>query len=67
MSYLEKLKNQIGTPDLIVCLDSGNIDYETLWITSSLRGYIDGTINVKVLKEGVHSGSKIIFFFITNN
>jgi acetylornithine deacetylase/succinyl-diaminopimelate desuccinylase-like protein len=58
MGYLEKLKDKIGSPDLIICLDSGNIDYDTLWITSSLRGYIDGTINVKVLTEGVHSGSK---------
>jgi hypothetical protein len=58
MGYIEKLKDRIKSIDLIFCLDSGNIDYDTLWITSSVRGYIDGTINVKVLTEGVHSGSK---------
>lgn len=37
-------------------MDSGCLDYETLWFTSSLRGYIDGTIKVQVTSEGVHSG-----------
>lgn len=57
MHYLNLIKEQIGTPDLIICLDSGGLDYQHLWITSSLRGYIDGDLNVKVLTEGVHSGS----------
>lgn len=41
---------------MIVCLDSGCLDYETLWLTTTLRGYIDGTIKVTVTNEGVHSG-----------
>ncbi len=56
MEYLKGLKNRIGEIDLIICLDSGAGNYDTLWITSSLRGYIDGDITVKVLNEGVHSG-----------
>lgn len=39
------------------CLDSGCVDYERLWVTTSLRGYAVATVRIDVLKEGVHSGS----------
>lgn len=39
------------------CLDSGAVDYERLWVTTSLRGYAVATVRIDVLKEGVHSGS----------
>ena len=55
-TYLPKLKERIGNPTIIFCLDSGVLDYERLWITNSLRGMVAGTINVDVLTEGVHSG-----------
>lgn len=54
--YIEQLAGRIGTPDLIVCLDAGCGDYEKLWLTTSLRGIAAGTLSVKVLTEGVHSG-----------
>ncbi|KRX02129.1 hypothetical protein PPERSA_06324 [Pseudocohnilembus persalinus] len=57
MSYIEELKEKIGQPSLIFCLDSGCLDYKTLWITSSLRGYIDGNLTVSVAQQGVHSGA----------
>ena len=38
--YINKLSNEIGTPDLIICLDSGALDYNRLWITTSLRGVL---------------------------
>jgi len=50
------LSSRIGTPDVIFCLDSGCLDYDSLWVTTTLRGYIDGVISVKVLNQGVHSG-----------
>jgi acetylornithine deacetylase/succinyl-diaminopimelate desuccinylase-like protein len=50
------LKERIGNPKLIFCLDSGTNDYDRLWVTTSLRGYVIATIRVEVLKEGVHSG-----------
>ena len=31
-------------------------DYERLWLTTSLRGIVGGTLTVEVLTEGVHSG-----------
>jgi acetylornithine deacetylase/succinyl-diaminopimelate desuccinylase-like protein len=54
--YIDALAERIGTPDLIVCLDSGAGDYERLWNTTSLRGISGGTLKVSMLKAGVHSG-----------
>ena len=55
--YIDHLSARIGEPDLVVCLDSGCGNYEQLWLTTSLRGNILGTLNVRVLTEGVHSGA----------
>lgn len=55
--YLEQVEARIGTPSLVICLDSGCGDYERLWSTTSLRGNITGELSIKVLKEGIHSGS----------
>ena len=54
--YIEHLKDRIGEPSLVVCLDSGAGNYEQLWLTVSLRGMAAGTLRVDVLEEGVHSG-----------
>ena len=54
--YIEALKDRIGTPELVVCLDSGCGNYDQLWITVSLRGLLNGTLTVSTLTEGVHSG-----------
>ncbi len=54
--YVDHLAERIGSPSLVVCLDSGCANYDQLWLTTSLRGMIGGTLTVKVLEEGVHSG-----------
>ncbi|MEN8260830.1 MAG: M20/M25/M40 family metallo-hydrolase [Pseudomonadota bacterium] len=54
--YLETYCDIIGTPDLVIALDSGAGDYERLWSTTSLRGMLSCTLTVRVLKEGAHSG-----------
>lgn len=54
--YIEHLKDRIGEPSLVICLDSGAGNYEQLWLTVSLRGMAAGTLRVDVLNEGVHSG-----------
>ena len=54
--YIEHLRERIGTPSLVVCLDSGAGNYEQMWLTVSLRGMAAGTLRADVLKEGVHSG-----------
>ena len=55
--YIDHLSERIGTPDLVVCLDSGAGNYEQLWLTTSLRGMVIGNLTVRVLTEGVHSGA----------
>lgn len=54
--YIEILKERIGEPSLVVCLDSGAGNYEQLWVTTSLRGNLVGELSVELLQEGVHSG-----------
>jgi acetylornithine deacetylase/succinyl-diaminopimelate desuccinylase-like protein len=55
--YIEHLSDRIGTPDLVICLDSGSGNYDQLWLTTSLRGTVMGNLTVRVLSEGVHSGA----------
>jgi acetylornithine deacetylase/succinyl-diaminopimelate desuccinylase-like protein len=55
-AYIEHLAPRIGTPSLVVCLDSGCANYDQLWMTTSLRGLVAGDLTVKILREGVHSG-----------
>ncbi len=54
--YIDALAQRIGNVSLVVCLDSGCGDYDRLWLTTSLRGMVGGTLRVDVLEEGVHSG-----------
>jgi acetylornithine deacetylase/succinyl-diaminopimelate desuccinylase-like protein len=54
--HVEALADRIGTPSLIVCLDSGCLDYDRLWLTTSLRGLLAGKLEISVSTEGVHSG-----------
>ena len=55
--YIDHLADRIGTPGLVVCLDSGCGNYDQLWLTTSLRGIVMGNLTVRVLTEGVHSGA----------
>jgi acetylornithine deacetylase/succinyl-diaminopimelate desuccinylase-like protein len=54
--YVDHLRERIGNPSLVVCLDSGCGDWDRLWLTTSLRGISAGSLTVRVLTEGVHSG-----------
>lgn len=54
--YLEALRPRLGDVSLVVCLDSGAGNYDQLWLTTSLRGNITGTLKVEILTEGIHSG-----------
>ena len=55
-AYVEALADRIGTPEIVICLDSGCLDDERLWVTTSLRGLVNGTLTVEVLTAGAHSG-----------
>ena len=54
--YVDHLAERLGSPSLVVCLDSGCANYDQLWLTTSLRGMIGGALTIQVLEEGVHSG-----------
>ena len=54
--YIDHLAARIGSPSLVICLDSGCGNYEQMWLTTSLRGLVGGLLTVTVLEEGVHSG-----------
>jgi acetylornithine deacetylase/succinyl-diaminopimelate desuccinylase-like protein len=56
-AYIDALAARIGRPSLVVCLDSGCGDYDALWSTTSLRGLLQGALDIRVLTEGVHSGA----------
>jgi acetylornithine deacetylase/succinyl-diaminopimelate desuccinylase-like protein len=54
--YLDQLRPRLGNVGLVVCLDSGAGNYDQLWLITSLRGHVAGTLKVEILTEGVHSG-----------
>ena len=56
LPYIDALKTRLGDVALVVCLDSGAGNYDQLWLTTSLRGMVAGTLKVEILTEGVHSG-----------
>ncbi len=55
-AHVEALAHRIGSPSLVICLDSGCIDYERMWVTTSLRGMATATLQVDIVEEGLHSG-----------
>jgi len=55
--YMEQLSEDIGTPGLVIALDSTCGNYDQLWITTSLRGMLIGELKVQVLEQGAHSGA----------
>ncbi len=55
-AYLEKLAPRLGDVGAVIALDSGAGNYDQLWVTTSLRGLVNGTLTVDILTEGVHSG-----------
>jgi acetylornithine deacetylase/succinyl-diaminopimelate desuccinylase-like protein len=55
-AHLAALGSAIPEPSLVVCLDAECGNYDQVWCTTSLRGNLIGTLTVRVLTEGVHSG-----------
>jgi acetylornithine deacetylase/succinyl-diaminopimelate desuccinylase-like protein len=56
-AYMDALRAQIGTPELVICLDASCGNYDQLWTATSLRGLVGGELSVEVLGEGIHSGA----------
>src|SRR5262245_4347089 len=55
-AQLDALGDRLGSPSLVIALDSWCGDWDRLWTTTSLRGLFDMVLEVEVLTEGVHSG-----------
>ena len=55
-AHLDALLGRIGTPSLVLCLDSGCVDDSRMWATTNLRGLASGVLRVDVLEHGIHSG-----------
>lgn len=47
--FLRKLQGKIGNPEIIICLDSGALDYSHFLIAVGLKGLINFNLTVKVL------------------
>ena len=56
-AYLDELAEHLGDVELMICLDSGALTYDRLWVTTSLRGVVNIEVTVQVLEQGQHSGS----------
>jgi acetylornithine deacetylase/succinyl-diaminopimelate desuccinylase-like protein len=55
-AHLADLGETLAEPSLVVCLDAECGNYAQVWCTTSLRGNLVGTLRIRVLTEGVHSG-----------
>ena len=56
-AYLDDLKEHLAKVELMICLDSGALTYDRLWVTTSLRGVLNVDLTIRVLEQGQHSGS----------
>ncbi len=55
--FLNKFKDKFGSPKFFIILDNHCGDYEHVWLSTSLRGIISGTLRVQSMHYGVHSGT----------
>lgn len=53
---MDKNSDKIGKPDVCICMDSGCLNYDSIWLTSTLRGVLNFTLTVEIAKQGSHSG-----------
>ena len=56
VDLLQRGESVIKKPDVLLCMDSGCLDYEQLWVTSSLRGICIVDLTVETGLAGYHSG-----------
>ncbi|MDE3064726.1 MAG: M20/M25/M40 family metallo-hydrolase [Acidobacteriota bacterium] len=55
-AHLDALAEHLGRVELMVCLDSGALTYDRLWVTTSLRGNVNVRVTVDVVPVALHSG-----------
>lgn len=55
-NWIAKVNDRLGDVDLVICLDSGALTYDRMWLTTALRGVAAVTVECSTVTEGVHSG-----------
>ncbi len=55
-AHIDALGDRLGDVDLVICLDSGCATYDTMWLTTSLRGMVGGRLSADIVTQGLHSG-----------
>lgn len=55
-AHIDALGDRLGDVDLVICLDSGCATYDTMWLTTSLRGMVGGRLSANIVTQGLHSG-----------
>jgi acetylornithine deacetylase/succinyl-diaminopimelate desuccinylase-like protein len=56
LKLLDLAKDLIKEPDYCFCMDSGALDYNNMWLTSSLRGVVIADVTVQCGQINYHSG-----------
>ncbi|MCL9972113.1 MAG: M20/M25/M40 family metallo-hydrolase [Candidatus Pacebacteria bacterium] len=54
--YVAVLQERIGTPRIVITLDSEDRGGDRLWLTQSLRGLVNGLLTVETIPGTMHSG-----------
>jgi acetylornithine deacetylase/succinyl-diaminopimelate desuccinylase-like protein len=54
-TYLTAIEDRLGDVSLVIGLDSAGLDYERLWLTTSLQGEVQATVTVRVMHTPPHS------------
>ena len=53
---LWKNRDIIKDVDACICMDSGCLDYDSIWLTSTLWGVVNFDLEVEIATQGTHSG-----------
>jgi acetylornithine deacetylase/succinyl-diaminopimelate desuccinylase-like protein len=56
LHYMGNYRHLLGTPDLVICLDTYAASQNSMSITSSLRGSMTFDLTATVATQSVHSG-----------
>lgn len=53
--FIKKYENLSGKPDLVICLDSGTPDVSHFSTSTTLRGFLEFTLKISMLKYSQNS------------